>query len=294
MQLYAFDGNDRLISAKDALKQIDYFCPECRGLVHLRGGFHRQNHFYHLEAVHACRQSGKSLEHINVQLFFLKVLPQGDCVLEQHFTGINRIADVVWTSRQLVFEIQCSSISHSEVLARNRDYERLGYEVVWILHDRRFNQKRLTAAEYFLHGLPHYFTNISERGEGHIYDQFSLLEGGLRLHPSKAFPVDVSAPKHYVASSAGGAELTFELVKLRLQNKALYFTRDLVDHYLNLNAEAEAEGCIQAALRIEENNRKLLPVHSNAVFAGLKRAFWSYVVRPYRLLFQLLLERACK
>ena len=49
-----------------------------------------------------------------------------------------------------MFEIQCSPITAREIEERNSDYQSLGYQVIWILHDSLYNKGRLTAAEYFL------------------------------------------------------------------------------------------------------------------------------------------------
>lgn len=125
MQLYAFDVNNRLVFSSHAHKQKNYICPECKGIVRLRGGLQRQNHFFHQEAVRTCRQSGKSVQHLAVQYFFLDRLPEGECALEHSFPEIGRIGDVVWFQEKIVFEIQCSFITAAEVQARNSDYASL-------------------------------------------------------------------------------------------------------------------------------------------------------------------------
>lgn len=287
MQLYAFDQNKQIIFARNASRQIDYVCPECNSIVRLRGGLHRQNHFYHLEVTRACRQSGKSLEHLNVQLFFLSTLPAGECVLEQRFPEINRIADVVWVHKKIVFEIQCSAISRTEVLERSQDYKSLGYEIIWILHDKRYNQKKITSAEEFLSSRLHYFTDINAAGEGVIYDQFSVLDKGLRLNRLKPLPIDLNHPMQI----SGGAKFknrnVLEVVKRRLEESLLYFSNDLVDHSVSdLHSEY-----IQLALEAEINYALIKP---STVLGKLKFIFSHFIVRPYQLLFQIFLERACK
>lgn len=180
MQLYAFDQNHRVIAAKHADRKRDYFCLECQRVVWVRGGLYRQNHFYHLEKECVCRQKGKTLIHLETQLYLEKALPSGQTELEVRFPEIGRVADVVWHERQIIFEVQCSPISPCEVLSRNRDYARLGFQVVWIFHDQRYNQKRVTAAELALKGLPYYFANIDQEGKGFIYDQIEKIENGYR------------------------------------------------------------------------------------------------------------------
>lgn len=270
-QLYAITFEGEVIAACHALKQTDYFCPECKKIVRLRGGLHRQDHFYHLEITVDCRQSRKSFEHIQAQLYILKALPQGDCHLEWRFPEIHRIADVVWPSEKLIFEIQCSPIRQEEIMARNADYARAGYEVVWILHDHRFNQKRLTAAEHWLFPLPHYFTNLSAKGIGIIYDQFSLFKQGYR-HSLKPLPIDIAQPRYY---------------KSDYKEHSLYFVGDLTDR--RLSPSEEDREYLEAVKNLEEG------MSGKRTFIQLlKLGLERWIFRPYRLLFQIFLERACK
>jgi competence protein CoiA len=290
MQLYAFDSQNQLTFAGRAHKQRDYLCPECKSTVRLRGGIHRQNHFYHLEGCRLCRQSGKSFEHLNVQLSFLEALPKGECFLEFPFPSINRIADVVWIEKKLVFEVQCSPISASEVRERNRDYASEGFRVIWILHDNRYNKPRLSGMEHVLHLEPHYFTNISKGGAGVIYDQFSVVQGGIRQKVLPPLPIDVSAPCSFEGRKCGAISL--QAVQSRLSRWPIHFAGDLTESLLNANPNrreyiAEAEGVERNYLPITSP----LPVRG---WRGLTSIFYRFIARPYKLIFQLLLERSCK
>jgi competence protein CoiA len=124
--------------------------------------------------------------------------------LEVPFTTIQRIADVAWPSRKWVFEVQCSPISLEEVQARCADYARLGYAVLWILHERCFNQRKVGAAEQLLRAQGCYFTNMSAQGRGVFYDQFEVVEGRKRRH--RGPPLEVNPT---------------QLTKLPQQNKEL-------------------------------------------------------------------------
>ena len=108
MQLYALDTKGELISAQQAVRQINYECLECQHTVRLRGGPHRRPHFYHVSPSIFCRQHQKGAIHLQLQSYFLHQLPIGDCHLECPFPSIGRIADVAWLSQKIVFEIQCS------------------------------------------------------------------------------------------------------------------------------------------------------------------------------------------
>lgn len=195
MQLYAFDESNRLTLAAGAKKQRSYRCPECGTEVRMRRGHRRQAHFFHLTHNRECRQSGKSLTHLAIQNHLQNVLPNGETALECRFPEIRRIADVVWLPKRVIFEVQCSPISADEVLSRNLDYESQGFQVIWILHERRFGRWRATAAEEALVPHPHYFTNIDQEGRGLIFDQISLLKEGTRRFLSPRSEVDLSKPR---------------------------------------------------------------------------------------------------
>jgi competence protein CoiA len=190
MSLHAYDSNSCLIQARKARKQMNYYCMECKEAVRVRGGPYRQSHFYHIEPTH-CRQSQKGPVHLQLQSHFLNNLPSNDCKLEMPFPTIRRIADVAWLSEKIVFEIQYSPIRAEEVLARNRDYAKEGWQVIWILHDRKYNQFRLTAAEKALRSSPYYYTNMNEQGKGFIYDQFDICERGFRFHRFSPMVIEI-------------------------------------------------------------------------------------------------------
>ncbi len=132
------------------------------------------------------------ISHRIIQLTLKKALTPQEVWLEHSFPHISRIADVVWPSQKIIFEVQCSPISAKEIQARNRDYQKMGYSVIWILHDRCFNRTRLNAAEHFLRSHSHYFTNINAFGHGEIYDQFAQIRLGRRVKRSPRYPIILS------------------------------------------------------------------------------------------------------
>jgi len=194
MQLYACDSNNRLTTADSAQKGVDYRCPECAGVVRVRKGSHKQPHFFHLTHNRNCRQSGKSAVHLAIQNHLLNILPKGEVSLECRFPEKGRIADVVWMPKRLIFEVQCSPISAEEVASRNSDYSQLGFQVVWLFHDFRFNSWRVTAAENSLWNRPFYYTNMNAKGEGIIYDQTCKIHQGVRRKRSQKSRVDLTKP----------------------------------------------------------------------------------------------------
>ncbi|MFC2049496.1 competence protein CoiA [Chlamydiota bacterium] len=188
MQIYALDHASRLVHARTAERGVVYICPECSKEVRTRSGRVRQPHFYHLDAT-SCVLHGKSLIHLQIQCALQSMLSPEEIQLERRFPRIARIADVVWPAQKLIFEVQVSPISSLEVRARNRDYAQEGYQVVWILHDRRFNRSRVSGAEVALRFSPHYFTNMDALGKGIFYDQHAHFRFKRRQTRSHRFPV---------------------------------------------------------------------------------------------------------
>lgn len=173
MQVYAFDEHQKRIFIEDAKTAHNYLCIECGEPVRARCGTHRQHHFYHLHPQGVCKLKGKSVEHILIQQLLQHNL-DASCEQEVPFKEINRIADVVWFSQKIVLEVQCSPITKEEVAARIRDYESVGFKVIWILYDATFNQFKTSAAEAFLEHHTHYFSDTEI-----IYDLCPVRHYGL-------------------------------------------------------------------------------------------------------------------
>ncbi len=213
MHLYALDENGHSIEASIASKQYNYKCMECFGPVRVRSGLIRQPHFFHLERPENCRQHGKSLEHLTIQLHLQQALPPGDAILEMRFPSINRIADVAWLSQKLVFEVQCSPISPLEIQERTFQYAKVGYQVVWIFHDQQFNRNRKSGAEGVCR-KPYYYTNMTGEGDGFIYDQMKKKFKGVK------YPIDLSKPKRF---SSGTLYFQGDITDLQVLEKRKSF-----------------------------------------------------------------------
>ena len=264
-----------MIFSHQAEKQTNYFCLECGGVVRLRSGVHRQPHFYHLKPPAHCRQSGKSMEHLQVQSF-IKNLFGNDCLLEHRFSSIGRIADCVWESAKLVFEVQCSPITQKEVASRNADYEKEGYRVIWIFHDKQFNQFRLSAAELWMARHPHYFTNIDADGQGVIYDQLDKFMKGFRYRLLKPAIVDLRHPCQEASFPVFGA----------LQRRYSHWKLSFRGDWISLSQQPEYQDHIQQTLQESIDKKKKI--------SFLWRFLAQYVAKPYQIFFSHLLETACR
>ncbi|HSX12292.1 MAG TPA: competence protein CoiA family protein [Rhabdochlamydiaceae bacterium] len=214
MQLYAISQKN-LILASRAEKGKDYLCPECKAPLRVRGGQERQLHFFHLSANPHCKQHQKGVIHLKLQLYLQSLLKEEDAQMEYSFPQIGRIADIACLNSKRIFEIQYSPISLEEAAARTKDYQSLGFQLIWLLHDHQFNKRKVTAAELFLRKGACYFTDFDENGIGIIYDQFEVVRRGRRLFRGKPTPVDLSKslPSHsYWEKLKTGYDTLFHLL----------------------------------------------------------------------------------
>ncbi|MEI8125411.1 MAG: competence protein CoiA family protein [Parachlamydiaceae bacterium] len=281
MQVCALDDKNCLVFAEKAAKQKDYGCLECGEIVRLRSGVHRKAHFYHSKPNGKCRLHSKGMPHLMLQYRLHSLLPNGEGELECRFPSIGRIADVVWHTKHIVYEIQCSPISAEEVLARNADYASVGYQVVWIFHASRYNQYRLSAAEKALSDSPHYFTTINSRGDGEVYDQYSIVDKGMRKYRLPPLPVDLVSPLLFPLSS----ENFPSQIRLRMDAWPIYFAGDTIDSCVK-GVDKELLAHIE---RLPDTVNPLLVPY---VIGGIKNIFDKWIAGPYQALFKLLLEKA--
>lgn len=186
MQLYALDKSS-LVLATHAVRDRSYLCPECHGFVRIRGGGRRQIHFYHARRPASCRQHGKSLAHLQIQLHLKSLIP--GLTLEKRFES--RIADAHWADEKIAFEVQCSPISIQEAKTRCEDYLKLGLIPVWILHDRRYNRFKITPAEEYLRSQT---TTFYTDGRS-IYDQFDVCQNLRRVFRGPKILVNPALPQ---------------------------------------------------------------------------------------------------
>lgn len=188
MQIFALEKNE-LVGAFGAERGKNYFCPECGWPVRIKAGPMRSSHFFHIKRPPRCRQAQKGPIHLRLQRY-IRYLFEEEAEMEKRFDPINRIADVACTVSKKIYEIQYSPISLEEAKARCRDYESLGFQVIWILHEDRFNRRKKSPAERFLQTKTCYYTNMDKEGNGVIYDTLPNL-GKKPINLRKSYPLPV-------------------------------------------------------------------------------------------------------
>jgi competence CoiA-like predicted nuclease len=129
--------------------------------------------------------------HQKMQAFLIELLRE-QATREAFLSTVGRRADVLWKEKNVVFEIQCSPISFFEVKQRIQDYRKEGLTVIWLLHDRLFNRKRLSDAERFLRSSQKcYFFYLDPNQKGVVYDQLEKWDGERRLEVGPPLRIDI-------------------------------------------------------------------------------------------------------
>lgn len=255
MALFAKDQVET-ISAWDATSGKLYECLECQTPLKLRLSSHKFPHFYHLYSARNCRLYSKSERHLLIQYAIQKMIPE--VVLEKSFPSIQRIADVVWEEKQIIFEIQCSFIPEKEAQDRVKEYASLGYEVIWILYDARFNRRKVGHAEVWMRNRACYFVDKKLI----FYDQQEIIDHQKRLFRSRKIPIEL-AP---ILTPKEGPLL----LQHRIRNK-YYFKDDLLDLAL------------QSKIQIIQKPKR-----------PLKEFLYHYIRGPYVALLNYLLKIDCR
>jgi len=123
----ALDKNGNRISAEDAIKSEDYYCPTCGEKVILKQGRINVTHFSHI--TRECSDTWNydmSEWHYSMQERFEK--EQREVVVK--YKGQTHRADILQGDK--VIEFQHSPISLEEIIERNEFYQSAGYKIAWV------------------------------------------------------------------------------------------------------------------------------------------------------------------
>lgn len=227
MALYAYDECELPIYAGDAEERRPYKCCGCKKTVRVRKGPRRIPHFYHLRLSPSCQLYGKSQDHLFAQLALQKILPAGETILEKPFPAINRIGDLVWEPRKIIFEIQCSNITSFETERRIHDYLTAGYQVVWILDDRIFNRRIVRPAEKGMRQTTCYFATIRGLQFPIFYDQFEIFCREKRVKKGQRLKIQINKPCS-MPEISWDKEVIPKQVLQKTSRQPFYFQGDLL------------------------------------------------------------------
>lgn len=121
-------------------------CPDCRGVLHVRGGPGKrmQLHFAHLRGECAWSTESESVRHMRGKLVLAQWLctqfPQATVTLEERLPGPNRIADILVLHasglRQAV-EFQCAPLALEEWQKRHAAYRAASIVDTWVIGNNR-------------------------------------------------------------------------------------------------------------------------------------------------------------
>src|SRR5437588_10887443 len=122
------------------------FCPNCRGVVHVRGGSEKrtQLHFAHQKGECAWSTESESVRHARGKVVLAQWLheqfPQAAVTLEKRLPEPNRIADVFLThadGQHWAIEFQCAPLDIEEWWHRHGAYRKAGIIDLWIVGANR-------------------------------------------------------------------------------------------------------------------------------------------------------------
>ena len=170
-----------------------------------------------------CQEMRSKTPHKAIQEAIKIILPE--VIVEKTLPEINRVADIAYLPKKIVYEIQYSPISLQEVQKRTRDYASLGFTVIWILHDHNFNNKTVTPAELYLRKNLSYYTSITPYGHGFFYDQLEFFQGNQRVYKGAPYILKNLLPKIVTKTH----RIFPKSLQDKLKQNPLYLPGDLAD-----------------------------------------------------------------
>ncbi len=152
--LIAYGPGGRPVIAEDvASEQLQrwsreriLFCPNCRGIVHVRGGPEKrtQLHFAHQKGECAWSTETESVRHASGKMVLAAWIrgqfPDAVVTLEERLPEPNRIADIFVKhpdGRRWAVEFQCAPLNVEEWHHRHMAYRNAGMQDIWIVGNNR-------------------------------------------------------------------------------------------------------------------------------------------------------------
>ncbi|MGY3725247.1 Competence protein CoiA-like family, contains a predicted nuclease domain [Granulicatella balaenopterae] len=121
-----------------------YFCPKCGEPLILNTNQRQLQYFSHQANKYS---SGETTQHKNGKIALSEWLKQAgyQTTLELTMENHEQRADVICedAQTQIVVEYQCSPIPAKELTKRDKGYQNLGYQTLWILGENYYKQQQL-------------------------------------------------------------------------------------------------------------------------------------------------------
>lgn len=203
-------------------------CPNCRGLVHVRGGPSKrmQLHFAHQRGECTWSTEGESVRHMRGKLVLAQWLracfPLATVSLEERLPGPNRIADVFMRhpdgSRQAV-EFQCAPLELDEWQMRHAAYRAAGVVDTWII-----GSNRLEKQEAFIEAILSFAREIVFL-DPLLTPARTWLRWPVTGETARAWQSGIQQPpalSGWVGRLGLGATLTGEISRLRLTSRGTF------------------------------------------------------------------------
>jgi competence CoiA-like predicted nuclease len=126
------------------------YCPNCRGLVHVRGGLEKrvQLHFAHQKGECQWSTESESVRHMRGKIalaeWLHKQFPNANVSLEERLPEPNRIADIFVThanGQRWALEFQCAPLDNDEWRLRHTAYREANIQDTWIIGSNRLEKQ---------------------------------------------------------------------------------------------------------------------------------------------------------
>ncbi|GAC1394624.1 MAG: hypothetical protein NVS4B11_17670 [Ktedonobacteraceae bacterium] len=162
--LVAYGPDGRAVNAEETLlvqlqqwsRERVLHCPNCRSIVHVRGGPDKQMqlHFAHQRGECAWSTEAESVRHaqgkIVLSQWLQKQFPSAEVRLEERLPEPNRIADIFVAhadGRRWAVEFQCAPLDIEEWTHRHTAYRKAGIIDIWVIGvNRREKQEAFIEA----------------------------------------------------------------------------------------------------------------------------------------------------
>lgn len=180
--LVAINQHGERVSATEAVKENDYFCPYCKTELILKKGIKVTTHYAHKSNVHRKCAKAETEKHYYTKFFIANLLKQHgyNVEIEPYCPTIMQYPDILIDSK-IAMEIQFSRISLQEIRERSLGFKSLGVEVVWVIEDSKYHKGVLylnTFQAYFINPLSRTLLTWDRSKQVlYKYSQIQHLEG---------------------------------------------------------------------------------------------------------------------